>query len=58
MKKLDDKEAVVMVFRQRPDPEIEQMSREVRRMLGLREEGGNSGWSTARRRAVMRRSPC
>jgi hypothetical protein len=37
---VDDKEAVVMVFPQRADPGIEAIKREVRRMLGLREEGG------------------
>ena len=40
VKKMEDKEAVVMVFRQRTAPEIEEMGREVRRTLGLKEEGG------------------
>jgi len=40
VKKTDNRDALMMVFRKRVDKEVEQEGREVRRMLGLREEGG------------------
>jgi len=40
VKKLEGRDSLVMMFRQRTDPETEIMSKEVRRMLGLKEEGG------------------
>jgi len=40
VKKGEERGALVMFFRKRVDPEMEKESREVRRMLGLKEEGG------------------
>jgi hypothetical protein len=40
VKKTENREAVVMAFRKRKDKEVEKLSGEVRRMLGLKEEGG------------------
>jgi hypothetical protein len=40
VKKGDEGKGLVMVFRKRLDPEMEKEGREVRRMLGLKEEGG------------------
>ncbi|HTP66579.1 MAG TPA: hypothetical protein VMJ66_14400 [Geobacteraceae bacterium] len=39
--KTENREALVMVFRKKVDPEMEKEGREVRRILGLKEEGGN-----------------
>ena len=40
VKKGEERGGLVMVFRKRVDPEMEKESKEVRRMLGLKEEGG------------------
>jgi len=40
VKRTENREALMMVFRKRVDKEMEQEGREVRRMLGLKEEGG------------------
>jgi hypothetical protein len=40
VKKTEKNEGLFMVFRKKMDPELEKESREVRRMLGLKEEGG------------------
>lgn len=40
VRKMENRDALMMVFRKRMDRETEQASREVRRMLGLKEEGG------------------
>lgn len=40
VKKVENRDALMMVFRKRVNQETEQESRDVRRMLGLREEGG------------------
>jgi hypothetical protein len=40
VKKGEDRGGLVMIFRKRVDPEMEKEGREVRRMLGLKEEGG------------------
>jgi hypothetical protein len=40
VRKTENRDALMMVFRKRVDKEMEQEGREVRRMLGLKEEGG------------------
>jgi len=40
VKKTEESDALMMVFRKRVDKEIEALGREVRRMIGLKEEGG------------------
>lgn len=40
VRKVEGRDTLVMMFRQRTDPETEAMSKEVRKMLGLKEEGG------------------
>jgi hypothetical protein len=40
VKKTENQEALVMVFRKRVDKEVEETAKEVRRILGLKEDGG------------------
>jgi hypothetical protein len=40
VKKVEEREALVMAFRKRVDKDVEEEAREVRRILGLKEEGG------------------
>lgn len=40
VKKTEDRSALIMVFRKRVDTEVEETAKEVRRLLGLREGGG------------------
>jgi hypothetical protein len=40
VKKMEGRDALVMIFRKRASPETETMGKEVRKMLGLKEEGG------------------
>jgi hypothetical protein len=40
VKKTEDRDALMMVFRKRVDPEMEREGREARRMIGLKEDGG------------------
>jgi len=40
VRKVEGRDTLVMMFRQRTDPATEAMGKEVRRMLGLKEEGG------------------
>jgi hypothetical protein len=40
VKKTDNQAALIMVFRKRVDKEVEETGKEVRRILGLKEEGG------------------
>jgi hypothetical protein len=40
VRKVENRDALMMVFRKRVDKEMEQEGREVRRLLGLRVEGG------------------
>ena len=41
VRKTENRDALVLVFRKKVDPEMEKEGREVRRMLGLKEEGGD-----------------
>ncbi len=40
VKKEDDRDALMMVFRKRVDKDMEALGKEVRRLIGLKEEGG------------------
>ena len=40
VRKVEGRDALVMIFRKRTDPETEQMGKDVRKMLGLKEDGG------------------
>jgi hypothetical protein len=41
IKKVDSRDTMVMIFRKKVDPETEARGKEVRRMLGLKEDGGD-----------------
>jgi hypothetical protein len=41
VRKVEGRDTLVMIFRQRTDPETEAMGKEVRRTLGLKESGGD-----------------
>ncbi|HEY5976047.1 MAG TPA: hypothetical protein VIU41_15040 [Geobacteraceae bacterium] len=41
VRKMEGRDTLLMVFRKKTDPETEAMGKEVRRMLGLKEDGGD-----------------